>query len=184
MGEEVILTPIPSNIGFSNYLADTINGRIWSKKSNRFLNLNPNSNGYIYCSLIDDKGHKRSFGVHRPIMASHSGIPLEMFKRGGIEVDHIKSHLKHVNGIHNLELCDRKGQYHESTRLKMGKGKRLTEAEVCEILEQLQKWKSDEDNKISEFIHMTAEAFGQGYRSIWNIVNRKSWKHLQVGEAK
>ncbi|MEH7393393.1 hypothetical protein [Bacillus sp. JJ1474] len=113
------------------------------------------------------------------IAASRYGIPIEYFKRGGIEVDHNPNKAeKWDNRIDNLQLSSRKAQYRENTRAKMGKGRRLMEEEVCEILEQLQEWKSDEDNKISDFIHMTAEAYGQGYRNIWNIVYGKSWKHL------
>jgi hypothetical protein len=76
---EVILTPIPSNRGFSNYLADTENGRIWSKKSNKFMKGTPNDNGYVYNTLIDDNGEAAGYGVHRLVMASVTGIPLEMF---------------------------------------------------------------------------------------------------------
>lgn len=178
MSKEVILTPIPSEKGFNSYLADTINGRIWSKKSNKFLSATPNDNGYVYCTLVDDNGVGHSYGAHRLIMASYSGIPLEMFKRGGIEIDHIEEDLKHVNGIHNLQMSDRKGQYSKSVREKMGKGKRLKEEEVCEILEQFEEWKEDEDKKISTFIHMVSEAYDQTYRNVWNIVYGKSWKHL------
>ncbi|MBT2736150.1 hypothetical protein [Bacillus sp. ISL-7] len=177
--EEVILTPIPAYRGFSNYLADTMSGRIWSKKSNKFLACTPNDNGYVYVTLIDDNGKSNSYGVHRLIMASMSGIPIEQFKRGGIEVDHYPNEEeKHNNSISNLQMSSRKLQYRESIRAKMGKGKRLKEEQVCEILEQLQEWESDENNKLSDFIHMAAEAYGQGYRNLWNIVYGKTWKHL------
>lgn len=179
INEDFILTPIPSGKGLSNYLADTVNGRIWSKLENKFLSVNPNSNGYVYCTVLHDNGERKSYGCHRLIMASHTGLPLEMFKRGGIEVDHFPNEdEKWNNRIDNLQMSSRKAQYRDSIRAKMGKGKRLTEAEVCEILEQLQEWKADEDNKISDFIRMTAEAYGQGYRNIWNIVNGRTWKHL------
>jgi predicted DNA-binding protein (UPF0278 family) len=75
-------------------------------------------------------------------------------------------------------MSDGKGQYRESIREKMGKGKRLKEEEVCEILEQLEKWKEDESHKLSTFILMIAEAYEQTYRNVYNIVYGKSWKHL------
>ncbi|MEB9507243.1 hypothetical protein P4J13_25260 [Bacillus anthracis] len=176
--QEIILTPIPSDRGFSNYLVDTINGRVWSKKRNKWLTNKPNDNGYIYNTLTDDNGMATSFGVHRVVIASYTGINIENFMRGKTEVDHIQEDLKHVNGIHNLQMTDRRGQYRESIRLKMGKGKRLEESEVCEILEQLQEWKAD-GKKLSTFIHMVAEAYEQTYRNIHNIVYRKSWRHLK-----
>lgn len=178
-GTEIILTPIPSEKGLSNYLVDTMNGLIWSKLDNRVLFLNPNSNGYVYCTVLHDNGERKSYGVHRLVMSSFSGIPLEMFKRGGIEIDHYPNeNEKWNNSILNLQMSDRKGQYRESTKIKMGKGKRLTEEDVCEILEQLKEWKLDDNNKISDFIHMTSEAYEQTYRNVWNIVNGKSWKQL------
>lgn len=106
-------------------------------------------------------------------MLIYTGIPLEMFKQGGIEIDHIEEDLKHVNGMHNLQMSDRKGQYRQSVREKMDKGKRLKEEEICEILEQLEEWKKDEDNKISTFIHMISKVYDQTYRNVWNIVYGK-----------
>jgi hypothetical protein len=176
--EEVILTPIPSYKGLSNYLDDTVNGRVFSKKRNRFLTTIPNDNDYVYNNVTFDNGETKGYGVSRLIFASHSGIPIEHFKRGEIEVDHINEDEKWNNRIDNLQMSSRKLQYRESTRARMGKGKRLNEEDVCEILEQLVEWKKDTENKISEFIHTAAEAYGQGYRNMHNIVYGKSWKHL------
>ena len=178
--EDFILTPIPSYKGLSNYLADTENGRIFSKKNNMFLASTPNDNGYVYNSVTHDDDTRQSYGVHRLIMASVTGIPLEHFKRGEIEVDHYPNEEeKWNNSRYNLQMSSREAQYRESTRSKMGKGKRLKDDDVIEILEQLEEWKKDETNKLSDFIHQTAEKYGQGYRNIWNIVNGKSWKHLR-----
>jgi hypothetical protein len=182
MGEiletDVILTPIPSSKGLSNYLADTINGRIFSKISNRYLTTKPNSNDYVYNAVIFDDGTKSGYCVSRLVYSSYSGIEIENFKRGSIEVDHVAEEEKWNNRIDNLQMSSRKLQYKESTRAKMGKGRRLKESEVVKILEQLKEWKSDVDNKVSDFIHSTAEVYGQGYRNVWNIVNGKSWKYL------
>ncbi|WP_332631996.1 hypothetical protein [Halalkalibacter flavus] len=180
--EEVVLTPIPANRGLSNYLSDTENGRIWNKKLGRFLQVNPNDNGYVYASLIDDNGVTVRVGVHRLIMASVSGIPLEFFKRGKIEVDHYPNEEERWNNSrHNLKMATRHSQYRDSTKAKMGKGKRLKESEVCEILEQLAEWKEDENNKLSTFIHMVADSYDQTYRNAHNIVYGKSWTHLHSG---
>jgi predicted house-cleaning noncanonical NTP pyrophosphatase (MazG superfamily) len=175
--KEVVLTPIISKCGFSDYLVDCVNGRVYSKKSGKFLQGSPNHNGYVYNSLIDDNGKHHAYGVHRLVLASHTALPLEMFKRGGIEVDHINS-IRSDNRLENLQMSSRKAQYKESTRKKMNRSKRrLSEEEVCEILTDLEEWLAN-GNKISDFIHMTAEAYGQGYRNVWNIVYGKSWKHL------
>lgn len=179
MNKEVVLTPIPSKYGFSSYLCDTINGRIFSKKSNKYLSAGKNDNGYVYNTLIDDNGKAHSYGVHRLVMASCSGIALEHFKRGEIEVDHYpKEDEKWNNRIDNLKMSSRKAQYRESTRAKMGKGKRLTEDEVRKILYELKEWKANGNNKLSDFIHIKTKEVGQGYRNIWNIVTGKTWRHL------
>lgn len=175
----VVLTPIPSKRGFSNYLCDTINGRVYSLKSDMWLkNDGINSNGYVYNTLVDDNGKASSYGVHRIVLASYTGVPLERFKRGGIECDHINEELKHVNGIHNLQMSDRHGQYKKSTIERMKKPKpRLKEEQVCEIFEQLQEW-LETDGKISDFIKMMCEAYDRPYRGMWNIVHGKCYKHL------
>lgn len=182
--EDVVLTPIYSKNGFSDYLVDVINGRIWSKKSNKgWLTSNPNSNGYCYVSLTDDNGVAHRYGVHRLIMCSYTGIPLEMFCRGGIEIDHINEEEKWNNRLDNLQMSSRKAQYKESTRAKMGKGKRLKEEEVCDILNDLVEWASNENNKLSTFIHSKSKFYNQTYRNIWNIVYRKTWTHLHEESA-
>ena len=177
----VVLTPIPSTgVGFNNYLVDTMNGKIWSKISNKFLATGVNSNGYVYNSLVDDNGVRHAFGVHRLVMASFYGMPLEMFSRsGGLECDHIDEDLKHVNGIHNLQMSDRLGQYKPSTIERMSKPRpRLKESDVCEILEQLQELRNDEDFKISDFIKSMCLAYNREYRGMYNVITGKSFKHL------
>jgi hypothetical protein len=176
--EGVILTPIPSERGYSSYLCDTINGRIWSKKTNKFLSSKKNSNGYVYSTLTDDNNERFSYGNHRLIMSSFTGIPLENFCRGKIEVDHLDEDLTHFNGVSNLQLSSRTLQYKPSTCAKMGNGRRLSRSEVINILDELKKWRAEGNKKLSRFIHKTVEQTGQSYRNVHNIVYGKSWKHL------
>jgi hypothetical protein len=177
--EEVILTPIPSYKGLSNYLADSTNGRIWSIKKEKWLSTTPNDNGYVYNSVVHDDGTRDSYGVHRLVMASVSAIAIEHFKRGEIEVDHYPDEeARHNNSRYNLQMSSRKLQYRESTKAKMGKGRRLNENEVVDILTRLKEWMSDESNKISEFIKLSAVIYGQTYRNIHNIAYGKTWKSV------
>ncbi|MED1599767.1 hypothetical protein [Alkalihalophilus marmarensis] len=183
INENYVLTPIPSSIGFSDYLVDSENGRIWSKKSEKILSSKPNDNGYVYVSLIGDDGKSYAYGVHRLVMASVSGMPLEMFKRGMIEVDHYPGEdEKWNNSRYNLQMSSRTMQYRESTRAKMGHGKRLKEEQVREILNGFEQWKA-KGLKVSEYIKQAADQYGHGYRNMWNIVNGKSWKHLHTESA-
>ena len=54
----------------------------------------------------------------------------------------------------------------------------MASEEVYEILEQFEKWKKGEDNKISTFIQMISEMYDQTYRNVWDIIYGESWKHL------
>lgn len=176
----VYLTPIYSEKRkFSNYLVDTINGRVWSKVSGRFLTTAPNSNGYVYNRITDDDGVSSGYGTHRIVACSYFGLPIEQFCRGKIEVDHYPNEEeKWNNGINNLQMSSRKGQYRDSTRAKMGKGERLDDEVVLKIFEQLKEWQQDEDNKLSTFIWMMCDEHDRGYRTMWNIVNGVTYGKL------
>lgn len=180
MDENMALTPIPTvGAGLSNYLVDTVNGRVWSKKTKKWMTSKPNSNGYVYNTIIDDDGVAHSLGVHRIVMASHTGIPLEQFKRGLIEIDHLDEELTHVNGISNLQMSTRKGQYKPSTRARMSKPRpRLGDEQVCEILEQLAELRGAEGFKMSEFIKQMCDAYGKHYRTMWSVCTGRSYRHL------
>jgi len=143
----VILTPIPSEqYDYSEYAVDVFNAKIFSKRLNRFLVANSNSNGYCYAGLRDgNTGISKSYGVHRIVMASHMGENLETFTReNGVEVDHYPIEDPSINGIDNLKVAyNRQEQYRESTKEKMRNNcgtKKMKEEDVCEILEQLEEW--------------------------------------------
>ncbi|MDP4549822.1 HNH endonuclease [Alkalihalobacillus macyae] len=171
--ESAILTPIPGN--FSNYLCDVENGRIWNKKTEKFLAVNPNKTyGYVYVNIRSDDGKWVSKGLHVWVMASHFGS--FNWKELGLEVNHINRHEKWNNGIHNLELTTRKEQYNcPELRRDMGKGKRLIADEVKLIREAFATY----EGKVSAFCNYLAyEVFGCHYITIKNIVDGKTWKKI------
>lgn len=179
--EGVVLTPIPSiKYDYSRYGVDVINGRVWDHQNKRWLISNPNRNRYSYVGLTSAKGHKRSYGLHVIVMASHSAIFLEQFGRGKWEVDHMTPvSLGGGNEISNLQLATRHSQYHDDTRQRMSRKRpRIKESDVCEILEQLQEIRESKDFKMSEFIKMMCEAYSRPYRGMYNIIMGKSFKHL------
>ena len=86
---------------FPNYMA-TEDGRIWSKKSNKFLSLKSESKGYQKCNLYDKDGKIKNVRVHRMIwMAFNGEIPK------GMEINH-KNEVRNDNRLENLELLSHK----------------------------------------------------------------------------
>ncbi|TYS57726.1 hypothetical protein FZC74_14955 [Sutcliffiella horikoshii] len=149
--DEVYLTPIYSERGFSNYFADTKNGRVWSKKMNSFMSTKPNSNGYVYNRITEDDA---------------LDYRLSKFCRGKIEVNHYPNEdEKWNNGINILQMSSRKGQYRDSTRA-MGKGERLEDEVVLDIYEQLKDWQQDEENKLITFIWRMCNEHDRGFRKM------------------
>lgn len=164
---------------YDNYLVDCENGRVYSKRKGDFLKGTPNSNGYVYNTIVANDGTIKGVGVHVLVMSSYHKIPLEQFKRGMLEVDHINEDLKHVNSFNNLQITSRKGQYKESTRQKIKNARRvnLNEKVVKEMLIDYSQWEA-EGKKRSDFIHNKSIELDQGYRNLFNIVTGRSWKHL------
>lgn len=172
----VFLTPIPSEVGYSNYLVDTVNGKIYNTQSEKFLVANPNDNGYVYVGLKNDEGIWVTHGVHRLVMASVTSINLEKFKRGGYEVDHYPNELeKWNNRMDNLQLSDRKSLYRKETIARMGDRRpRLNKDDVREILSQFKEW----EGKTSDFIWKICNKHQRSYRSTWYVVNGKVHKDI------
>lgn len=176
----VVLVPIPELDYDSNYLADVKNGRIWSKKSNRWLlegyKGENDSFGYAYTSI---KG--KPYSIHSLIMSAHLGVKKDYWiKKLGLEINHIDGNKKN-NAISNLELKSRKDQYDERVRKKLGKGQRLKPEEIFEILEQYQEFKDEDDFKLSKFCRMMAEAYEKHYNTIAALLKGKSYQKLTGG---
>lgn len=101
---------------FPNYMA-TEDGRIWSKKNNKFLSLKSESKGYQKCNLYDASGKVKNVRVHRIIWITFNGeIP------SGYEINH-KNEVRNDNRLENLELLThqanlRYGNGPEKRRLK------------------------------------------------------------------
>lgn len=76
-------------------------GRVWSKKTNKFLTLSTTSSGYKYVQLFNDEGH-RNFFVHRLVASAYIPNPLNL-----PQVNH-KDENKANNKADNLEWCSAK----------------------------------------------------------------------------
>lgn len=80
---------------FPNWLVDVEEGKIWSKKKNKYFD-NVGNKGYIVVNIL----HEKQYCVHRIIWECVNGeIP------NGYDVHHIDEN-KQNNSIYNLELVE------------------------------------------------------------------------------
>ena len=94
MNSNVLIKEIP---GYPSYYAYS-DGRIWSKKTHKFLKLNNHNNGYLNVTLrVEGKSITRL--VHRLIAITFLENPNNL-----PQVNH-KDENKHNNSVENLEWC-------------------------------------------------------------------------------
>lgn len=89
--------PIP---GYSDYLIET-DGRIFSKKTKKWMKAQIGANGYYGLELANEKGRKR-LNVHRLVALTYIPNPLNL-----LYVNH-KDENKLNNNVSNLEWCTAK----------------------------------------------------------------------------
>lgn len=170
--EEVILTPVP---GFTDYLADTLNGKVFSKKSNKFLLQNAKGTGdnnkYLMTALIDSEGMTHRMYLHEIIMSSHTGLMKSQWRTIGLEVNHITKDTKDCS-IRNLELTSSKGN-------KASKDKFINAVRLSMVVaEQLRKEFNNWTGSKIEWYKMKAKEFGVSARSIQNVVLGYTYKEV------
>ena len=100
---------------YSNYLIYE-DGKVFSKKKNKFINSSPNSKGYVQVKLIKD-GKQKTFKIHRlvAIYYIHNDDPEN--KR---EVDHINrittdNSLENLRWVNRSENMNNTGTYKNNT---------------------------------------------------------------------
>ena len=96
-------------IGYENLYAVTEDGRVWSYRSQKFLKLTLNKDGYLYVSLSKN-GMKTARRVHRLVAEAFIPNP-----EGKPEVNH-KNEDKTKNCVDNLEWVTRKENCNYGTR--------------------------------------------------------------------
>ncbi|MCP3738797.1 hypothetical protein [Rossellomorea sp. BNER] len=173
MEKEVLLTPIP---GFPDYIADCINGRVYSKLSNKYLLQNARGTGdnnkYLMTSLRDSEGKYHHMYLHEIIMSSHLGIMKKDWREAfgqPLEVNHRSKDTKDCS-IQNLELTSSKGN--KATKDMVINKVRLS----MEIAEQIrEEFKTITKNKIDWYKSKGSE-LGVTFRSIQNICLGNTYK--------
>lgn len=166
---KVIIYP---GIDFAQEYRIDENGHIYSpwrgwKEMSQHIN-----NGYkeLYLYLVD--GRRKCFKVHRLLMETYS--PIENSKE--LQVNHIDGN-KANNNINNLEWCTRSENLKHAFRIGLEqspKGEKnyfhkLNDQQVKEICTRLQQ---------KEKITKIANDYGVSKGCIYNIKNKKHWKHI------
>ena len=167
------MKPIPN---YPGYFA-TIDGSIWSfKQFTHGKKLKPyiDNHGYVQYGLMNlDGTYKPIFG-HRLTASAYLNLDLT----------DTTTHVNHLNGIktdnrvENLELCTPKQNMahaasHGLMKKQVGEAcnfSKLTSTDILKI-----RYIAKESNLTHREI---AEQFNVSRRSIGNIINRKTWKHI------
>ena len=96
--------------GYSGYEIYPETGQIWSYRYSRFLKFDISNNGYLRCTLTDDKGKRHRFLLHRLMWQTVNGvIPADL------QINHIDEN-KANNSINNLSLMTHKENSNWGTR--------------------------------------------------------------------
>lgn len=110
--------------GYEGLYAITVDGRVWSYKTKKFLSPAVNGGGYLRVSLVKDKKQK-SYFAHRLVAAAFIPNPL-----GLPQVNHINE-IKDDNRVENLEWCDSKYNNNHGTR-----NQRISKSVYCVELDK------------------------------------------------
>lgn len=156
---------------YPNYII-YIDGRVYSKKTKRFLTQCLNRGGYYIVNLCKKGFRPKSHRVHR-LVAEHFLPQIEGLK----DVNH-KDGVKTNNHINNLEWSNKSLNGLHAHRLGLNHGpsmkgeehpgKKLSEEDVIKIRE-LHGLKTNKE---------LAKQYNITTTQIWRIVTRKCWNHI------
>lgn len=160
-----IMKPV---IGSQGYFI-TLDGRVWSRKSKRFLSPGRTTRGYLTVYLCN-RGIPSPRSVHRLVANA-------FIKRSETrdQVNHIDGD-KQNNHFNNLEwVTARENDRHRIDVLKSGIGESHGFSKLLEgqILDIRKKYSAGERTQIT-----LAKDYGVNKATISKIVNRKLWKHI------
>jgi hypothetical protein len=172
--QEVVLTPVP---GFSQYLCDIINGRVWSNVTNKWLLDSEDCKGtgdnglYLMTKLKSDNTSEYiPMYKHEIILSSAFGVEKSYWLSQGLQIDHIDKNPRN-NKIDNLRLITDKLNKRNSNERHWNKV-RLS----LDIAQQLR-----EDFKVRtiskvDWYRIRAEELNVTFRSVQNLILGKTYK--------
>jgi len=158
------LQPIPN---YNNYYAST-DGRIWSGKSNRFLKLSKIRDGHLQVPLGSKNQHK---SVHRLILETFIGPCPE-----GMECRHLNGDSQD-NRLENLKWGTHSENVQDAVKHKTHVNNSGSKNGLSKLIEEKVKllriaWADGWSAKELSFY------FNIYIRTVYNILNRDTWKHI------
>lgn len=141
---------------FSRYNIDIKNNSIFSFRQKKFLKLSKTNDGYIRCSVTDDKGN-RYYRFHQLVYCIINEMTKDEFPidENGVkyEIDHIDNN-KENNSPENLRLVSKKVQMNNEITLKtLSKGtkKQMSKQENRDKISNALKNRPDKSKKVLQY---------------------------------
>lgn len=179
--------------GYEGYYSINKNGRVWSHSrvvksifrrwnhykeislpiKGRFLIPNPDATGYLGLSFLRD-GRQKHVRIHR--LVAENFIPRV---EGKNDVNH-KNGLKTDNRIKNLEWVTK----YENRRHAVDTGLWKSKNPSRGINRYNSKLNDDVVREIRSLypkktLKQIGDIYGISWRTVWDVVTRRSWKHVQ-----
>ena len=159
--------------GYPNYLIYE-DGRLWSKKTRRFIKQFNNRGGYPSLNLSRIGEKPKSFRVHR-IVAEHFLPRVD----GLNDVNHIDGN-KTNNHVSNLEWSNKSlnGKHAYKLRLKIASPP-IGEKHGMSVLKESDIFEIRRKHEIDKLSYLQiATQYDISKQQVWRIVQRKCWKHI------
>lgn len=163
---------------FNNYDV-LLDGRIWSKKRNKFLTPSKKRDGYLQVCLLDNNGKKHNQYVHKVVFFAVNGI---WSYPKGYEINH-RDEDKTNNHIDNLELVTKKQNLNWGTRNERSAKARMNDPKRSKRVAAF-----NENGELIMIFDSTKEAQRNGYDSghvskccLGKVKTHKgfTWKYLE-----
>ena len=165
--KKILITNSKHPLKFNYHATD--DGRIWSEKTQKFMSMREDKDGYLKVALscVDNNGRHR-FSVHRLILENFK--PIEGMEK--LQVNHINGNKKD-NSLQNLEwvTCEEniKHAVENNLRAEINGASKLTKEQIIEIFNRSN---SGESNiKLGKEFNLHPDSIGK-------IKNKKRFQNI------
>ena len=165
--KKILITNSKHPLKFNYYATD--DGRIWSEKTQKFMSMREDKDGYLKVTLscVDNNGRHR-FSVHRLVLENFK--PIEGMEK--LQVNHINGNKKD-NSLQNLEwvTCEEniKHAVENNLRAEINGASKLTKEQIIEIFNRSN---SGESNiKLGKEFNLHPDSIGK-------IKNKKRFQNI------
>lgn len=150
--------------------AVTKDGRIWSKKTSKFLSQHLTHNGYLTVSLYDKRQY--CYRVHRLVLEAFVGLCPDDMECRHFDGNRTNNKLNNLSwGTKQDNFADMKR--HGRTTGASGEQQGTAKLRTMEIFEIRKCYKSGKYTQ-----RKLAKTFRVSQQNIYAIVQRKTWKHI------